>query len=205
MHASEEKAIRAILKSEESRSIYYNICEIMGKFNTPLAQVDVLSTPNNPSSPHTTLTCREDIEMQILCRNRKHSMQSLSTQLDFSRLIDPLNQTHAFDEILDGTIDTTTDDFAHLNDNEKAWIQSLQQLVKDEISLSLSLDDFKNYFNSKQEQRHHPHLAVTWAIIRSPLNAYDMKIMFFQNLWSPSHIFPLYLPPSCLDGTKLPR
>jgi len=61
--------------------------------------------------------------MQILCRNRKHSMQSLSTpfasQLDFSRLIDPLNQTHAFDEILDGTIDTTTDDFAHLNDNEK--------------------------------------------------------------------------------------
>jgi len=68
-----------------------------------------------------------------------------------SNLINPSNSNNAFDDILVGNLEIASDEFANLNENKKNCIQSLQQLVRNEISLSLSLDDFRNYFKSKQE------------------------------------------------------
>lgn len=70
LRTTDERALMAILQSEESRWIYKNIKEIMGKQRSVFTQVDVPSDTKNPSSHHTTLTSKLDIEEQILQRNR---------------------------------------------------------------------------------------------------------------------------------------
>ena len=77
LKCTEEKAIRAILKAEESKRIHNNIKEILGKQSTPLTQVDTIDESSNERN-HITLTSREEIENSIMKRNRKHSLQSHS-------------------------------------------------------------------------------------------------------------------------------
>ena len=79
MHTTEEKALKAIIRAEQSRQLFSSLNEIFGKPNTPLTQVDVLSDPYDSTSPHETVSCKEVSEDQILARNRKYSLQSLST------------------------------------------------------------------------------------------------------------------------------
>lgn len=49
MHTSHEKAIRVILRAEQSRITYRNIRALLCKENSPLTQADNLSSPNDPS------------------------------------------------------------------------------------------------------------------------------------------------------------
>jgi hypothetical protein len=70
MRTTEEKAVRAIMKAEESRIHYQNIREALGKLNTPLTQVDALSGPNDPLSCHHTISSKAELEDQILIQNR---------------------------------------------------------------------------------------------------------------------------------------
>jgi hypothetical protein len=128
MRTTEEKGLRAMLHAKNSKRIYKNIKELFGKQQVPLTQVDILSNPNDSSSPHTTLTAREDIELHILRRNRKHSLQSLSTpflsDLSLQHTIDPSSPSNRFDALLDGSIleDSSLDSFS---DVERKWIAAL--------------------------------------------------------------------------------
>ena len=78
LKCTEEKAIRAIIKAEESKRIYNNNKEILGKQPTSLTQVDIIDESSDKRSL-ITLTSREDIENSIMKRNCKHSLQSLNT------------------------------------------------------------------------------------------------------------------------------
>ncbi len=79
MRTSEEKALRAIMKSEEARRIYHNIKELLGKQQQIFTQVDIMSPSKDVESPMVTLTQQTDIEREILSRNRRHSLQSYQT------------------------------------------------------------------------------------------------------------------------------
>ncbi len=48
--------------------------------------------------------------------------------------------------------DSNNNDYSHLNKTQLEWIQSLKRIVNSEITLSLTVDDFKKYFKAKQEQ-----------------------------------------------------
>jgi len=60
MRTTEEKALKAIIKVEQSRRIFSNINEIFGKPNKPLTQVDVQSDPTDKDSLRSTISCREE-------------------------------------------------------------------------------------------------------------------------------------------------
>lgn len=81
-------------------------------------------------------------------------------------MVDPNDALNSFVAISNGHLDTTND-LTNLNDTEWTCIQSLTSLVNDEITLSLSIEDFKEYFKSKQERmassssgRHMGHYKV---------------------------------------------
>ncbi len=157
LHTSYEKALRAILRAENSRVTYRNIRGLLGKDNTPLTQEDVLSIPNDSKSAHTTITTKEEVEEHILNRNRKHSLQSLATLFmtipELSHATDPTNSDKQMELFLSGQFfDSKSPDHSHLSNTQIEWIQSLQRAVKSEISLSLMIEDFKKYFKAKQEQ-----------------------------------------------------
>jgi hypothetical protein len=79
MRTSEEKALIAIMKSEEARCIYHNIKQLLGKQQQIFTQVDIMSPSKDVESPMVTLTQQTDIEREILSRNRRHSLQSYQT------------------------------------------------------------------------------------------------------------------------------
>jgi hypothetical protein len=45
MRTMEEKALKAIIQAEESHAMYHTICELLGKQNTTLTQVDIMTNP----------------------------------------------------------------------------------------------------------------------------------------------------------------
>ena len=151
MTTNEQKALKAIIKAEQSRCTFQNINEIFGKQNKPLTQVDVLSDPNNKDSLQNTITSREELERQILKRNRKHSLQSLDspffTKPTLRTAIDPYHTNSHLDSILNGSFSSTND---QLTEHERVWIQELQQKVGSKISLMLTCDDYKRFFRAKQ-------------------------------------------------------
>jgi len=82
LHTDEEKALKAIIKAEQSKRIFRSIRDITGKPQASLTQVDV----PDPHRDHTmliTLTTKEEVEHAILTRNQKHSKQSLATPFRF--------------------------------------------------------------------------------------------------------------------------
>ncbi len=101
----EEKAICAIIKAKESKRIYNNIKEILGKQPTPLTQVDIINESSDKRS-HITLTSREEIENSIMKKNRKHSLQSLNTPFIANPALSSavnISNPHHMDSLLDGT------------------------------------------------------------------------------------------------------
>jgi hypothetical protein len=79
MRTTEEKALCAIIRSEDSRRIYRNIKELLGKQQQIFTQVDIKNPSPENNHPHTTLTEQLDIEREILSRNSRHSLQSYQT------------------------------------------------------------------------------------------------------------------------------
>jgi hypothetical protein len=157
MHTDEEKALKAILNAEQSKRIFRNIRDITGKQQTPLTQVDN-STPMEAGSTRmpstTTLTTKEEIEQAIIRRNQRHSKQSLATPFaadpTLSKAVSP-EADHRIDDILDGSFLDLPLDHIPINDSERQWIQELCRRVHSQISLHISLDDFKHFFARKQE------------------------------------------------------
>ena len=139
MHTSGEIALRAILHAEEAKKIYKNIKETFGKQQIPLTQVDVLSNPNNRTSEHITLTSKEEIELNILKRNRRHSLQSLSTPFlshpQLRQAIDPLSEENFIDQLLLNEFKNEGNIQDSFTDTEKQWIETLQKGISTEISL----------------------------------------------------------------------
>jgi hypothetical protein len=61
MQTTTEKALKAILAAEKSRQSFALIKALLGQQNSPLTQIDVQSNPNDPLSPHITLTTQDEI------------------------------------------------------------------------------------------------------------------------------------------------
>jgi hypothetical protein len=150
MCTTQEKALRAIIHAEDSEKIYRNIREIFGKQHVPLTQVDILSNPAVASSDHTTVTSKETVEQNILRRNRRHSLQSLSTPFfshsQLRQLTERQSEDTLIDQYLNGNILFDDNLQQLLTDTEKTWIENLQKCTSSEISLSLSCKDFKFFF-----------------------------------------------------------
>jgi hypothetical protein len=62
------------------------------------------------------------------------------------------NEPEKSDQLLDGSFINTLMDDNDLNVTERSWIESLTKIVTQEISLSISLEDFKKFFKAKQER-----------------------------------------------------
>jgi hypothetical protein len=73
LQCSEEKAIHAIIKSEESKKIYRNIKELLGKEPSSLTQIDILDPSSCTTDQMTTLTSKSEVEQHIMQRNHRHS------------------------------------------------------------------------------------------------------------------------------------
>jgi hypothetical protein len=145
------------MRSEESRRIYKNLNEIMGKQRSNFTQVDVPCDPLDPSSGVTTLTSKLEIKQQILQRNRRHSLQSLSTPFlsrnELASSIDPLSHKDKLHQLLCGSfLDSSTDDL-YLTEDEKRWIEELHRTVKNDISLTITLEDYKKLFRAKKKKK----------------------------------------------------
>jgi hypothetical protein len=65
-----------------------------------------------------------------------------------SQALDPFDSNNHFSKLIVETIIDKIEDLSHA---ERAWVSELQQAIEKEISLSLSLEDLKNFFRSKQE------------------------------------------------------
>lgn len=65
--------------------------------------------------------------------------------------VDPNSEDNKFDYLLNGvfTIQSLWD--SNYNDTQRAWINTLQCKVPREIDLSLTLEDFKQFFKAKQK------------------------------------------------------
>lgn len=175
LRSSEEKALKAILQAEQSRRIYNSIRELLEKKNKPLMQIDFPSPTDQKFRE--TLNSKIDIEQCILTRNRCHSLQSLVTPFmtneKLSSSINPNSSEAQFDDLLSGQFLESDIDTSSLNSNELEWIRSLQSLVSQEIPLLLLIEDFKQFFKSKQEKtasstsgRHMGHYKVALECIR---------------------------------------
>jgi hypothetical protein len=66
--------------------------------------------------------------------------------------ISPSSNDSLIDQLLDNTILNEEDIQQSFSDTEKAWIKALHRCISSEISLSLSCEDFKNFFRFKQER-----------------------------------------------------
>jgi hypothetical protein len=88
------------------------------------------------------------------------------------------------DHILDVSFFDSIADECSLNEHEREWINSLEKLVHSEISLHLSIEDFKHFFKWKQERTSYLHLVITGAITKPCLNAFKEATIRFQILFS---------------------
>ncbi len=108
MRTSEEKALRAIIKLEASQRTFRNIKNILGLQQAALTQVDISMEHNSSFSTHETLSKREEVESHILARNRKHSLQALSTPFfndpALQSLIDPDIPGNDIQQLLNGSL-----------------------------------------------------------------------------------------------------
>jgi hypothetical protein len=52
------------------------------------------------------------------------------------------------------------------------WIESLKQIISEEIALDISIDDFKNTFVQNRNKLHLPRLGITLGIIGQCLNVF---------------------------------
>ncbi len=175
LRSSEEKALKVILHAEQSRRIYNSIRELLEKKNKPLTQIDV-SSSSDPLCID-TLNTKLEIEQCLLSRNRNHSLQSLSTPFmniaTLSNSISPNCSQARFDDFLSGKFLDSDVDTSTFHPTAVEWIRSLKTMVSQEISLSLSIEDFKCFFKAKQEKtasspsgRHMGHYKVILECIR---------------------------------------
>jgi hypothetical protein len=162
-----EKALRAIMRSEEARIIYRNLNDLLGKKNSSLTQVDVKVSPDIAPSPIETVTHEEDMEADIMWRNRNHSLEVLATPFFADDTLRSANNpegiSHQFGHFLDGSF--LDSEYPSLFHNEQAWIRSLQKILHSEISLALSVEDFKSSLKPNKSELHPLHLGGIWAII----------------------------------------
>lgn len=131
MRSSEEKALRAIKRAESSRRLFRTLPDLMGKHHSPLTQVEVLSQPDNPLSPLSTITSKIDLERAILERNQRHSKQALKTPFMtipfLQTAIDPFYLDNQLDNISNGNFVATLPDDVPLTHSQLEWISALSK------------------------------------------------------------------------------
>jgi hypothetical protein len=117
-----------------------------------------------------TLTIKQEVERAIIQRNQCHSRQSLNTPFAADKVLaDSVNplQNNSIDEILNGTFIDTTVDQLKLTPTKRAWVSELRCKVTTQIDLTITIEDFKQFFKRKQEKtasspsgRHMGHYKV---------------------------------------------
>jgi hypothetical protein len=170
MNTTAEKALKAIIRSEQTKKTYKQIRTITGHKTdkNPLTQVDVPSPIDGGQI--ITVTTKEDLESSIISRNQNHARQSLQTPFAtvpaLKAAVNPQDPANKIENILDGSFLEH-----HLNhelpDIEKQWIQELERRVTSNINVSIELTDFISFFKNRKEKtassasgRHMGHYKV---------------------------------------------
>jgi hypothetical protein len=138
--------------------MYRHIKELLGNPQPLFTQVDTPSAPPpcNSTTEQTTFTLQYELEHHILARNRRHSLQSLET-LFFTdpilyNAINPEPSSEQLDKFLNGSFLDQWLPSLKLSEAQQQWIEELKRVVDSEISLHISIEDFKSFFQSKQER-----------------------------------------------------
>jgi len=155
MRTTDAKALHAIKRAEESKCTFCTIKQILGKQRTQLTDIDVPSSPMDMGFSTTTISNKQDVEYHLIHRNKCHSRQSLSTPFfqspTLQQAIDPHHANNSINDLLQGTFQHSRVRDYKLNDTEKKFLESLKTIVTTDVPLHLSLEDFRQYFKSKQE------------------------------------------------------
>jgi hypothetical protein len=141
-----------ILQAEASCRTYQQLRDLFGKQHIFLTQIDVNNPVSNTQSQPFTITSRVDIEDHILCLNRRHSLQALATPFMSSPTLHQAtlpSHPQLMDKLLDGSFLQSTYNDNALNENERQWILSLKRLINSEIPLSITINNFKHFFQKK--------------------------------------------------------
>lgn len=170
MNTTGATALKAILRTEQTKQTYKQIKTIMGHKTdkTPLTQIEIQSTANDGT--RTTLTTKEELEEAIMKHNQRHSRQSLQTPFanipELFEAVDPNNPHNKIAPLLDGTyVDQ------HLKQNipeiEQEWIRELETRIHSSINETIDIKDFISFFKKRKEQtassssgRHMGHYKV---------------------------------------------
>jgi len=134
------------------------------------------------------LTCHQ-IKLQLyltnlmssttFCRNRKHSLQVLQTPFLANHALtdaaDPTSSSNSIDSILRGNYLSQHLDTSRLNPTECQWISSLSMIIKDQIPLSLSIDDCKKFFQGQTRKNFFVPFRATYGILQNSLGVYMSK------------------------------
>jgi hypothetical protein len=156
MNTSKEKALKAILQTEDSKQQYKNIREITGhrKERNPLTQIEI-DDPTD-STNKLTLTTKVELEDAIIMRNQRHSRQALQTPLatnpTFAATMDPLNEDNKIEDILNGSFSPTNETTDSLSPIELEWIKELRTKIMAPIDTYVSIKDFKRFFKHRKER-----------------------------------------------------
>jgi hypothetical protein len=92
-------------------------------------------------------------------------------------LLNAINpNSNNFDQFLDGSPLDSCCDSLHLSDSQKQWINELKQVDDSKISLQISSNEFKAFFQAKQEstassqQTRTPNVAKQhWVVFKGNL------------------------------------
>jgi hypothetical protein len=168
MNTDAETALKAILKTEQTKQTYMQIRAITGHKSdkTPLTQIDIIDSDGQTVK----VTNKEELEKAIIVRNQRHARQSLQTPFasipELQDAVNPNLPTNNIEDILEGTyIDQHLS--YDLPDVEKEWIKQLKKQVDSTINIQIDLQDFIRFFKSRKERtassasgRHMGHYKV---------------------------------------------
>ncbi len=120
-----------------------------------MTHIDILSQPDDPSSPLTNITTKTEMETAILLRNQRHSTKSLKMPFMMDPFlchsIDPFDLNNKLDLLSNGGFIDSIPFNISLSPSQIEWIDSLTTILHDEIPLTISIEDFKSFFKRKRE------------------------------------------------------
>lgn len=156
LNTTAEKALKAILKTDESKATYSQIRGIIGlkRELSPLTQIEI-DDPND-SDCHITLTTKNELEHALTLRNQKHARQSLHTPFaaipSLAKTIDPHNSDNNINDIMQGTFQYLPEMSNSLTHIEMEWVNELKKKIEHDIDLTITVQDFITFFKKHKER-----------------------------------------------------
>ena len=160
------KAVKAIKRQEQTRQRFNRIRRANGKLKRGLIQIEV---DDLEKGGLVMLTDKEAINNALLSRNELHLQEPNFTPFgmlgDLYPMVDPTHPENQVEALLAGRAELPE---RWRDDTEvRQWVQNLQRKDIEEIDLTVTSDDFVQYFSRRKEStasspsdRHYGHMKV---------------------------------------------